>query len=410
MPRQRKGNLDRKTHKPDPQRTESSRPDLELNRANQVRRDDDVVRTPRRTLYDIDFAIKWFIENEIQPQLTENNETIKVPVIFANGEKWDNVRRLGYLRDEKGMLQAPIIVLKRNTLGERDQMKKLDINRPASGNQIVVRQKYNARNRYEDSFHSFPKDSPRESEELFLINVPEFVDVEYDMMIWTDFSTQMNEMIEQLMPYGGFAWGNENNRYQTLMRPFTFETINPIGEDRIVRANTTLTVKGHLLAAQEYRMSTVQKAYSIKRIQFDTVLDIGLDLFSTTILPEQLLKFASRILGGSSITVGPGSGRIEYITIDAETMEYLTNLSEKAGAFVAGDEILVTGAAAINPQTELAATKLEFTIHINGQFIDQDVFTWTPTTLPTQTITFDTGLLGYSIESDDVIIVKGRWA
>ena len=83
MPRYRRQNIDRKTNKPELNKSESTRPDLILNRAEQVRRDDDVVRTPKRTVYDIDFAIKWFIENKIQPQVEANGELIDVPVIFA---------------------------------------------------------------------------------------------------------------------------------------------------------------------------------------------------------------------------------------------------------------------------------------------------------------------------------------
>ena len=96
-----------------------------LNRADQTRRDDDVIRSAQRTIYDIDYAIKWYIENEIEPQITANKNLLNVPVIFANGEKWDNVRRLGYIRDEKGMLQSPLVMLKRNSMQERDNRKSL---------------------------------------------------------------------------------------------------------------------------------------------------------------------------------------------------------------------------------------------------------------------------------------------
>jgi hypothetical protein len=72
MPRLNRQNIDRKTNKPDPKQTEGVTPDLILNRAIQTRRDDDVIKTKQRTLYDIDFAIKWFIENEIQPQINTN--------------------------------------------------------------------------------------------------------------------------------------------------------------------------------------------------------------------------------------------------------------------------------------------------------------------------------------------------
>ena len=81
MPRLNRQDIDRKTNKPNPQRTEGITPDLSLNRAMQTRRDDDVVRTKQRTIYDIDFAIKWYIENEIQPQVTANKELVPVPVI-----------------------------------------------------------------------------------------------------------------------------------------------------------------------------------------------------------------------------------------------------------------------------------------------------------------------------------------
>jgi len=414
MPRYNRENIDRKTNKPNPSRTETPREDLILNRATQIRRDDDVIRTPRRTLYDIDFAMKWFVENEIQPQVTHNNELINVPVIFANGEKWDSVRRLGYLRDEKGMLQSPLVVLKRNTMTERDQLKKLDTNRPVSidgiGNQMYYRAKYNKRNRYEDELFPIPINNPQESKEIYAINIPEYVDIEYDLMLWTDFTTQMNELVEQFMPYGGFAWGNEQNKYQTHMRAFNFETLNTVGEDRLVRATTSLTVKGTLLAEQEFRLSTLQKAYSIKRVRFDTVIDVGLDLFSTTVVPEQLLQFQSQVLAGGSVTVSSTGGASGGTSINAETMSYLVDLTEKQASYSSNTTVTVSGAAAINPTTALAATKAEFDIYINGQYIDKAAYTWTPTTSATQTIVFDTNTLGYTIESDDVISVNGRWA
>ena len=91
MPKFNRENIDRKTNKPNPKSTEGLSDDLLLNRAYQTRRDDDVIRSAKRTLYDVDFAIKWYIDNEIQPQIFANQEKIAVPVIFANGEKWDNV-------------------------------------------------------------------------------------------------------------------------------------------------------------------------------------------------------------------------------------------------------------------------------------------------------------------------------
>jgi glutaredoxin len=409
MPRYRRKNIDRKTNKPDLKRTVTPRDDQILNRAEQIRRDDDVVKTPKRTLYDIDYAIKWFIDNEIQPQIEANNELIKVPVIFANGEKWDNVRRLGYLRDEKGMLQSPIIVLKRNSVVERDQLRKLDVNYPVPGNFLSYRKKYNKRNRYEDELFPIPKQQRSESNEIYVLPIPEYVDVEYDMMIWTDFTTQMNELIEQIMPYGTFAWGNEFNQYRTFVRQINFETINTVGDDRLVRATTSLTVNGTLMADQEYRQSTVQKRYSIKKIQWAVVIDVEEDIFSTTTVPQQLIDAQQRIISGNCVMVSNTTSGGSSTTIDAGTMTYLTSLVDKNGTYVSGNTITISSLAATNPLTALPATKNEFDVYINGQYIDKVIYTWSPSNSSTQTIIFDTATLGYALEADDVIIVNGRW-
>ena len=164
MPRINKNNIDRKTNKPSLQRTEGLLRDQLLNRSEQSRRDDDIIRTPKRTLYDIDYAMKWYVENEIQPQVIANKNLVSVPVIFSNGEKWDNVRRLGYIRDEKGMLQSPLIMLKRNSATERDM--HLDVNRQQQANKLIFKVKYNERNRYEDELFPIPINKPANSKKI----------------------------------------------------------------------------------------------------------------------------------------------------------------------------------------------------------------------------------------------------
>jgi hypothetical protein len=377
--------------------------DLVLNRAEQTRRDDDVIRTAKRTTYDIDYAIKWFIDNEIQPQIISNQVVTHVPTIWSNGEKWDNVRRLGYLRDEKGMLQSPLIMLKRNTVTERDSVKTLDVNRPQSENVRVYKSKYNERNRYEDSLFPMPLNEPANSEKIYIADIPKYVTIDYDMMIWCDFTTQLNSVIDQILPYGRFAWGNEFNKFTTTLGPINFETVNTVGEDRLVRATIPLTVLGTLLSEQEVRRSTLRKMYSIKQLTFDQYVDVDVDLFSTTIVPKQLIRLAT---SGVNFSVTGATNT----KISPETMAYLTTLTEYQAIYSSSTTVTVNAYAAINPVTLTTATKNEFDLYINGQYIDKQLYTWTPSDASTQTIVFDTTALGYVIETTDVIIVKGRWA
>lgn len=407
MPRLNRQNIDRKTNKPELDRVESIYGDRLLNRSAQTRRDDDVIKTPRRTLFDIDYAIKWFVDNEIQPQIKSNQEIITVPVIFANGEKWDNVQRLGYLRDEKGKLQSPMIMLKRSSVVERDNYRTLDVNWPQAGNQIIHRTKYNERNRYEDELFPIPNQQPANSNKVYLVDIPKYVTIEYEMMLWCDFTTQMNDLVDQILPYGRFAWGNEANKFATAIGSISFETVNTVGEDRLVRATIPLTVQATLLSGQEARMETIKKMYSVKKISYDTVVDVGdLNIFSTTTIPQAVLQQSSQVISGGSVIVSGGGSST---TINAATMAYLINLTEKIGTYVSSNSVTVNAYAAINPNNLTVANVNEFDVYINGQYIDKAVYTWTPSDVTTQTIVFNTSMLGYGIDPTDTVIIKGRW-
>ena len=399
MPRLNRQNIDRKTNKPNPTRTEGLTPDLLLNRAEQIRRDDDVIRSAKRTIYDIDYAIKWYIENEIQPQVIATEQNLTVPVIFAAGEKWDNVRRLGYLRDEKGMLQSPMIMLKRNSVVERDEQRTLDVNRPTNGNSIIYRPKYNERNRYEDELFPIPKNEPQLSQKIYVVDIPKYVTVEYDMMLWCDFTPQLTTLIDQILTYNRFSWGNEGNKFPASLGSVSFETVNTIGEDRLVRATIPITVNATLLAEQETKLETIKKMYSLKKVVFDTIVSYN-DIFNTTTVPNSILQY------GGSIQIDDNI----YLKITPEIMNYLTNITEQQATYVSATTVTITAAAATNPITSGTATKNEFDVYINGQYADKITYTWTPTTSATQTIVFNTAELGFNILSTDVIIVKGRWA
>jgi hypothetical protein len=400
MPRYNRENIDRKTNKPNPQRTEGLSNDLLLNRALQTRRDDDVIRSAKRTLYDIDFAIKWYIDNEIQPQITDKDAVISVPVIFANGEKWDNVRRLGYLRDEKGMLQSPLIMLKRNSAVERDNLRTLDVNRIPAGNFITHKQRYNSRNRYEDELFPIPNQEPVNSEKIYVIDIPKYVTVEYDMMVWCDFTTQLNDVIDQILPYGRYLWGNEGNRFATAIGSVTFETVNTVGEDRLVRANIPLTVQGTLLAEQEARISTIKKMYSVKQVTFDYTITSA-ELFTTTIVPQAILQS-----GTGTIITANGS----QVQITGDILTYLTTLRDEIATYIDPTTVTINAFAAVNPLTFAIANVNEFNVYINGQYIDKACYTWTPSDISNQTIVFDTNILGFTLDAQDVVVVNGRWA
>jgi len=266
--------------KPRSNKTESSfSNDQEFNRSDQIRRDNDTVKTPAVTLYDHDNAIIDFMQSVIQPKVVQNGSTIDVPIVYANGEKWAQIQSKGFMYDVDSKLLAPLISIRRTEVLERDTLKGLAVNRNpsrqnghyAERNSITLENKYSANNAY-DRFSVLRNSRLRR--ELYVIPVPEFVDITYEMFIWTDYQEQMNSIIESLIPVSGFAWGT-SYKFVTMISSMSSETINAIGEDRLIRTTVSLTTKGVLLAESELRATNLQKQYSVKRISFGDERVIG---------------------------------------------------------------------------------------------------------------------------------------
>jgi hypothetical protein len=253
--------------------------DQRINRADQIRRDNDVVRTPAVTLYDHDFAIIDFMKSVIQPKVIQNNVTIDVPVEYANGEKWAQIQAKGFMLDADAKLLAPIITIRRTDVIERDTLKGLAVNRNPGRqnggwperNSITLENKFSTNNIY-DRFSLMQNSRLRR--ELYVIPVPEFVDISYELLIWTDYQEQMNSIIETLLPLSGFAWGT-SYKFVTTITSLTSEAINAIGEDRLIRSTVSLLTKGVLLAESELRSANLQKQFSVKRISFGNERIIG---------------------------------------------------------------------------------------------------------------------------------------
>ena len=247
-----------------------------LNRANEIRRDTDIVKTPKITIEDVDFAIISFLRDVIKPQIVENGQIIDVPIMYANGEKWAQVQARGFMRDRKGKIMTPVISIRRVSMTERDALKSLGVNQNPAGNNFVFQNKNTKENRY-DRFSVLNRNQAvRKKQEYYLAPVPEFVDVAYEFLLWTEYTEQMNSLVEQIMPTNGFAYGT-TFKFPTFLQDVSFETTNATGEDRIVRATIPATVKGTLVMPFEIRRSNLEKAFSVKKIIFGNEQD-GFDV------------------------------------------------------------------------------------------------------------------------------------
>jgi len=386
-----------------PIKTESTFSNNEpVQRETQVRRDTDKTKNISVSLYDVDYNVKWHLENVIVPQIIDNNQIVKIPILFSTPEKWASVREQGYLRDNKEKLVAPLIMIRRSAVTPREDINTSavfrDIFNKDSSNAILFEKKYTKENRY-DQFSLLNGRPPLR--EFYAVEVPTYIEVQYDLMIWTDTTTQLNEVIEQVLFYDGKAFG-DTYKFMTYIDTPTFELVNAIGDDRVVRCSMSLRTKAYLIQENLNKTTNMRKFFNINKLQF------GIEVTGT----------------GESIALTPGGNIATSTTfnkpsvpasaqiLNTQILEYLAlNVTVNADTITAayadfnGVQIATSPGGTIpNPD------KYSFTYFINGQYITPAAITSIVNQTSTVVrVTFDTSTLGFTLDSTDVITVSGKF-
>ena len=193
------------------------------------------------SLVDIDGAIMKYMEEVIQPFVVQDELKVTVPILYANPERWKSTRKDGVFRDVRGKLQIPLIMIK------RDSIRKNALNNPV--NKYLERDFYstswNPRNKY-DRFAL--QNGIDESKRYVSIMYPDFYDVTYSCMIWTEYQLQMNALVEQISFEVENYWGESNKyKFKTSVEEYRNSVQLPQRGDRIVRSEFRMDVKAYLL-------------------------------------------------------------------------------------------------------------------------------------------------------------------
>jgi len=238
-----------------------------MNRATQIRRDEDTTKGISITLYDVDFAIKRYIEQTIKPFIVENGRRIPVPVQYGSPEKWSSMQKLAALRDSNSKSNFPLIVYSRRNVAKNTELSKLTVHPPNERRMIDnFINRYTELNKY-DKFSRLNGVVPRR--ELYSMVVPTFVDITYDIQIFCDYIEQLNGINELFWDHEGKAWGIEY-KFMASHDATDINTSVPSDGDRLITSNIGLNVKAGLISKDVDMRPTTEKRITSYTIKFGT--------------------------------------------------------------------------------------------------------------------------------------------
>lgn len=216
------------------------------------------------TLMMINEIVLEYFTKKIVPTVKEQDITRVVPVLYGSAERWAMIRKFGFIRDpDNQKLFTPLIMLRRVKV-EQGKLKN-------PNNTYMYRtldSGWNRRNAY-DKFAVQNNIIP--SQAFRTVVIPDYMDLTYEVMLWTDYQEQMDNLVEQINVENQLYWGERNNfKFRVNIDSFDSQTELPAELDRVVRTSFTMKVGAYLLPEKLVKNFTPAptdvKAYSPKKL------------------------------------------------------------------------------------------------------------------------------------------------
>lgn len=258
---------------------------------------------PSCGLEDVDSALFRLFEQEIGFSVRDNKSGAakNIPVIFASGERWALVKRKLPLRDKSNSIILPLTTIRRTGIqqdvdaditgrGMNQQTGEIVIKRRLSSddrvyqnyiNKLGIPNQDNIANSVADSGISTSREqgelknsnivrdggllanqfSSKNIWEIITLPSPQFYHATYEITFWTQYTTHMNQLIEQLMS-AYLAQGNcfkleTPKGYWFIAKVETNEFKNEDNsedygnDERIIRYSFTVTVPAYVIVGDE---------------------------------------------------------------------------------------------------------------------------------------------------------------
>ena len=226
-------------------------------------------------LKDIDEAVFFYFNEVIRPRVTQNGKTMQVPIIYGSPERWKAVQADGFYRDKNGKIQVPLIMFKRTSVEKnRNLSNKLDANMPT--NFGIYKKKYSKKNIY-DRFTAL--NNRLQVDEYYGVVMPDFVNLTYECVIFTDYVEQNNKIVEQMNYASDSYWGNpERFQFRAMIDSYGVATELQQGQDRMTKTSFSISMLGHIIPdAVNAQINGLNKFYSKASIIFGTETDKKFD-------------------------------------------------------------------------------------------------------------------------------------
>jgi len=373
------------------------------NRAERRKVSSDDVKQFSIGLRDIDETIVYYFNNVIKPSAIQNGTRKNVPIIYGSPERWAAVQKDGFYRDKNGKIQAPLIMYKRDSIEKNRSLgNKLDANNPT--NFGIFEKKFSNKNVYDRFSLLNNRDKVKE---YYGVIIPDYVNITYSCIVFTDYIEQMNKIVESINFAADSYWGDpEKFKFRAMIDNFTTATELNQGQDRKVRTEFQINMLGHIVSDSiNAQLNGLNKFYSKSAISFkiETAGNIEtLNARADTSEAEAGRRFFdTALVGAQKDELAPGMNDAEITFVALNTVQIADSVGINVATFN-NRTISTVPSGFISGQSN-------FQVYINGIIAPETARTVSQEGSNIR-VTFDAAILGYDVDSNDQVILAGKYS
>jgi|TARA_R100000084_G_C4653727_1_gene151469 hypothetical protein len=352
---------------------------------------------------DIDESIHYYFNNVIRPTVLQNGKKKKVPIIYGNQERWKAVQKDGFYRDKNGKVQAPLIMYKRTGLEKNRSLgNKVDADSPQ--NLVIFEKKYSRKNFY-DRFSIL--NNRKEQREYQGVVIPDYVTLTYSCIIFTDYIEQNNKIIESINYASDSYWGDPNKfKFRSSIDSYETETDVAQGTDRVTKTTFSITLNGYIIPDSiNAQLQGNRKFYSKSSVIF------GLETVTANAALAAATTDTKR--AASTFHDEPGVKLIldsDSVSMTAEQISYVSlNTTAVANSISGTNTAVFNGKTIATPPSGFTLGQEGFAVYINNTYIPNSQRTVSQVSSNIHVV-FTTNDMGYILNSDDEVVLTGKFS
>ena len=168
--------------------------------------------------------------------------------------------------------------------------------------------------------------------EYVVSTVPDYVTVNYNCVIFTDFVEQMDKLVEMINFASDSYWGSPDKwQFRVRIDNFTTQTLLEQGQDRAVKSSFSMVLRGYIIPdSLNKELATANRTIATSQVIFGLETAQSSEQFTAS-QNKTTKKSIGAIAAADSVnvTINQSGG-----TLDPATLVYLNTTKQLTGTYV----------------------------------------------------------------------------